>query len=110
MNRGDAILRRCFATALAALMVTLSVVMPVLDRVDVSPYPVAETEHTPTECLEGHDHLICGQIGANHAAAASDPGRHHGHRIERLVTWQLGPGATQALLPEANPSRAPPKA
>ena len=108
MNSGDTISRRCFNTALAALMLTLSVVLPVLDRVDVTPEPVAESGHTPAECLQGHDHSICTQVGANHAAATPESGRHHQDMVYRLVSLTSRPAPVQTTLPEGHPSRAPP--
>ena len=109
MNRGDTASRRGLAIALAALTSGLGVVMPVVDRVDVSPDPVAESEHTPGECLQGHDHLICSQVGANHAATVIRQETANAHTLIFAIGAQSLATPPQRTLPEGHPSRAPPR-
>ena len=109
MNRERMISRRCLATALAAVMLTLSIVMPVLDRADITAEPVAESEHVPAECLQGHDHWICTLVGANHAAAASASSGHQQQRLHPLASLTPRLAAVQATILQGPPSRAPPK-
>ena len=109
MNRESKISRRCLATALAALMLTLSVVMPVLDRADIAPEPVAESGHVPAECLQGHDHSICTLVGANHSAASVASNRHQQHLLHTLASLTPRLAIVQPTILEGPPSRAPPK-
>ncbi len=53
------------SAALALLMVTLSVVVPMLDRADAGSGPVVESEHHPGTCPPAHDHTVCTQHGGN---------------------------------------------
>lgn len=108
MTPQDTLLGRCFATALIALMLTLSAVVPVMDRGEFSSGPVAESEHVAAECFRGHDHSICTQVGANQAVATPDSGRHQLHQIHRVVSMTSRPAPVRATLPEGHPSRAPP--
>ena len=109
MNRERTISRRCLATALAAVMLTLSIVMPVLDRGDIADEPVAESEHVPAECLQGHDHSICTLVGSNHAAAAPASGGHQQQRLHRLASLTPRLANVRSAILEGPPSRAPPR-
>ena len=108
MKAGDTASRRGLAIALTALTIVLGVTVPVVDRFDLSPDPVVESDHAPGECVRGHDHLICNQVGANHAVTvASHEGwgtrpsvEASGHR--RTATPR------QQTLPRGHRSRAPP--
>jgi len=91
-------------------MLTLSIVMPVLDRVDIAAEPVAESEHVPAECLQGHDHSICTLFGANHAAAARVSDKQRQHLLHRLASLTPRLTTDQSTIPGGPPSRAPPKA
>lgn len=63
-------LRHVLAPYLAALVVTVGVVVPLLDTGRAVHGPVVESEHQPGTCMVGvHDHTICTQVGANHALA-----------------------------------------
>lgn len=59
--------RTGLAAGISALMLTLSVAVPVLERGELFAHPVAEAEHDPGECPSGHDHTVCTQVGANPA-------------------------------------------
>lgn len=49
----------------SALVVALSVVVPLLDGDRVNPGPVFEAEHHGSSCVVVHDHTICTQFSAN---------------------------------------------
>lgn len=72
IRREQPTLRRVLGTLLATLLLTLSVAVPVLERVDLSLEPVAESAHDPGACAPSHDHTVCTQVGAN-VALASGP-------------------------------------
>lgn len=69
------------ATVISALMLTLSVAVPVLEQGALFSHPVAEAEHNPGECPSGHDHTVCTQVGANFAfeGRAVESADHAGH-------------------------------
>jgi hypothetical protein len=58
-------LRPHVSAALAALLVALSVAVPMLDRADAGSGPVVEGEHHPGTCPPAHDHTVCTQFGGN---------------------------------------------
>ncbi|MEQ9398599.1 MAG: hypothetical protein RJQ04_05475 [Longimicrobiales bacterium] len=103
-------LLRGLSGPLAALMLVLSVAVPVLERADVSHELAIESEHDPNTCPPVHDHTVCTQVGANHGAVADGPE----HR-ERLVVLDLAApnGSSVPARPAFSsgpPSRAPPVA
>jgi hypothetical protein len=57
--------RSQLSAALALLVVTLGVAVPMLDRVDAGPDPAVESEHHPGTCPPAHDHTVCTQHGAD---------------------------------------------
>ncbi|MBW3533900.1 MAG: hypothetical protein KY453_01570 [Gemmatimonadetes bacterium] len=65
-------LRRLLSPLLASAMLVLSVAVPVLDTDRVSFAPVVESEHAPDQCVAGHDHTLCAQVGASRTLAASE--------------------------------------
>ncbi len=58
-------LRRTVSPVLAAVMLVMSVAVPMLDR-DRSATPVLESHHVAS-CVPGHDHTICVQTSASRA-------------------------------------------
>jgi hypothetical protein len=58
-------LRPHVSAALALLLVTLSVAVPMLDRADAGSGVVVESEHHPGTCPPAHDHTVCTQFGGN---------------------------------------------
>lgn len=67
MIRKPRLVRRVLAPWLAALMTSLSVLVPLLDAGERPDGPVVEAEHHAPDCVRGHDHTICLQLGANRA-------------------------------------------
>ena len=91
-----------------AVMLSLSVAIPILERAEISAEPVAESEHNPATCPPAHDHTLCTQVSTQLLASS-------GGSTCAVMGTVLG----TALRPEmdicvartplhANPSRAPP--
>lgn len=98
---------RVLAGPLAAVMLGLGIVVPLLEVEQTAPV-VIESPHAPGSCPSAHDHTICTQVGANHDVPSPPPG---GGR-EPITRWhpafhaQAVPSATSFVaLPR---SRAPP--
>jgi hypothetical protein len=72
IRREQPTVRRVVGAPLATLLLALSVAVPVLERIDLSLEPVAESAHDPGACTPSHDHTVCTQVGAN-VALASGP-------------------------------------
>lgn len=110
MIRKTRIAHRILAPCLAALMTSLSVFVPLLDASERPDGPFIEAEHHAPDCLPGHDHTICLQLGADRAlpeggrAAAMPAGDVHGLGFPDRSTLPQ-PGAVAPIR-----SRAPPLA
>ena len=108
MSLGSDIQRRFCAAVLAALMLTLSVTLPVLAQADLGHEPAVEAEHAPGDCPQAHDHQICTQVGANQAA----PGVATRRQAHLQVAASVAPTSFVAPAPSAvaggHRSRAPP--
>ena len=109
MNRRNRRRRTAVAAPLAALLLTLSVAVPVVERADLTHEPVVESEHQPDSCPAPHDHTICTQVGANHAAPRGAPEVRSDGVVRRST-----PAATADHAPDARvlrwvSARAPPR-
>lgn len=65
-------LRRTLSPFLASVMLVLSVAVPVLDTDRATVAPVLESDHARGECVVGHDHTLCAQVGASRALPATE--------------------------------------
>jgi hypothetical protein len=102
--------RRSLGAALAALMMSQSVAIPLLDRADRVGVPVVESEHNASTCVRGHDHTICTQFSANRQISTDAP-RHGG--LSRETAASIGVDhevATWLAAPTTERTRAPPLA
>lgn len=110
MNGTSGQIRRIASTVLAALMLTLSVAVPLMERADVTGTLAVESRHHASTCPHGHDHRLCTQIGANFSLATSA----YDHRAAPVLLRASTPVTpeTRAFRPfqEGPPSRAPPLA
>lgn len=103
------VLTRALVAPLSALIVALSVAVPMMERADLSHAPVVESEHDPGRCAPSHDHTICTQAGANLATPAPTPERFRPQVVHVSLPSSVDvSGHTTALL--GPPSRAPPSA
>lgn len=103
-------IRQVLGTCLSALIVLVSVTVPVLERGDLTQTTTAESRHDPATCSPGHNHVLCTQVGANHAL----PSR---QQLRVRVTPSLGGHVAGDLgsvftpvLADGHPTRAPPSA
>lgn len=65
--------KRLVASVTSALVVALSVVVPLLDGGPGFEGPVFEADHHGSACVVVHDHTICTQVSANLALAPASP-------------------------------------
>ena len=65
-------MRRAVSAWLAALLLVVTVAVPMLDTGEFSHEAAFESAHSAASCLLGHDHTICTQVGAN-LLVASEP-------------------------------------
>jgi len=101
-------IRQVLGTCLAALMVTLSVAVPLLERADLARGTALESQHNPTTCAPAHNHTLCTQVGASHAL----PSRRDLRVGSSLFVYgpqgrPLGASFLPALV-DGHPTRAPP--
>jgi hypothetical protein len=103
-------MRTAVAAPLCALLLTLSVAVPLVERADISHAPAVESEHQPDACPRPHDHTVCTQLRANHAAprtkAVEGPASVV-HRVRAVVDLTDLPGTRGTVTRTA---RAPPSA
>ena len=103
----DTVRRRC-APVLVTLLVSLSVLVPLLDRAEASAGPVLESEHNPSTCVRVHDHTVCTQYSSNLSSPSSAP-RHGGPPHAPSATARVAEGVIVALAePAPHQPRAPP--
>jgi len=96
------------ASPLCALLLLLSVAVPLMERADAVHEPVVESKHDPSSCPTPHDHSICTQFGANHAFAANAsaaPASIAQHPVSRAIHTQ---GPCTDPFSRSAPARAPP--
>lgn len=98
------------AAPLSALIVVLSVAVPLLERADIRHESAVESQHDPSTCPTAHDHTVCTQVGANHVAPSGGVGR-------RPQPTSFASRAPASAAPRGSapptlgpPSRAPPVA
>jgi hypothetical protein len=103
----ESIRRRC-APVLVTLLVSLSVLVPLLDKGELGGGYAFESEHDAATCVRAHDHTVCTQFGANHSIPTDAP--RHGSVSHDAVA--LGTRADQLAAPRdlhtSHLSRAPP--
>lgn len=95
---------------ITALMLLMSVAIPLLERAEVVNEPVAESEHNPATCPTQHDHTVCTQVGANASAPSHDSAQRSDHTVVVVATPTQAPTVASATFAEGHPSRAPPLA
>jgi hypothetical protein len=102
--------RRRVAPVLAALLVVLSVLVPLLDRGEAVGRAALESEHDAATCVRGHDHTVCAQFGANHTIPG-DPPRHGTVSHEAVSLRRLTDHGVVTTAPHTlRQPRAPPLA
>lgn len=102
--------KRAVAAPLAALMLMLSVSVPMLDASGFSTDKVAESQHEPGSCAPSHDHTICTQVGASHSLPQG--GQLLAPEAPLGVPFVLGTRdpVVVSVLADGHPTRGPPSA
>jgi len=103
-------LRKVLSAPIALVLLTLAVVVPVMERADLSRAPVIESEHEPGSCPAPHDHRICTQVSANHAAPGSDRRTSPSEAVRVIRSSERDDHAPDARSERSAPARAPPAA
>lgn len=108
MKRTGDPVRRFVSMGVVTLMLAVSVAVPLMERDELVPEPVAESEHNPATCPPAHDHRVCTQVSANLAVASVSQER----TLPKGAVLQLAPVGQAAVPPaglsDGNRSRAPP--
>lgn len=110
MNRPRDIVRKLLSLGLAAILLTLSVATPVLDRGEDFGRVSVESGHDPSRCGHPHDHRICTQVGANLSLATAIYDYRTPHVTLRTTRPQTPTSEVHDTFVEGPPSRAPPLA
>jgi hypothetical protein len=92
------------------LLLTLSVVVPVMEQGSLFDRPVVEREHEPGECPSGHDHTICTQMGANLSLEAAPVESPFGPTAVSVLPIARNRALSSGPLDGSKLSRAPPLA
>ncbi len=108
MNRTLRQLRGAVTAPLAALMLTLSVAVPLVERADLSHAPAVESEHQPDSCPKPHDHSVCMQLRASHAAPAGRVSDRAVDAVRRVRAVASSTDSRDARSARARSARAPP--
>jgi hypothetical protein len=101
-------IRRAVVAPLTALMLLMSVAVPMLDVSDLTTEVAVESQHDPASCAPAHDHVLCTQVSANHAAPTRPGARVRATLV--LVHAPLGAmgAAPGSPLATGHPTRGPP--
>ena len=110
MEAKEKVIRKTVSVSLAALVLTLSVAVPALERAEFAHEPAVEFEHDPARCPGAHDHTVCTQVGANLSAIATPTLVDHHHEVFLAATPSEAPVAVHSVFEDGYPSRAPPLA
>lgn len=101
-------IRQVFGTCLSALIVLLSVAVPVLERADLLRETAVESQHHAASCAPGHDHTLCTQVGASHALPSRQDLR---VGVTPFVGGSVAGPLASVFVPvlvDGHPTRAPP--
>lgn len=102
-------LKRTLSAPLAALMLTLSVAVPVMERSDLTHERAVESEHH-SSCPTPHDHTIHRLVGATQGARASAPTHRDRTALLELAQPPAPVGWLSAETTRRASARAPPEA
>ena len=108
MNDRPTLTQQTLSVWLTALLLLMSVAVPVLERSELGRETAVESEHDPAHCPPGHDHTVCTQVSSN-LAAPTAPG--YAPEAGHVFGW-TAPTATyraiRSALAEGHPTRGPP--
>ena len=99
---------KSLSAGLAALVLALSVAVPLLERGEFVEQTAVESAHDPGRCGHAHDHRICAQVGANLSIVSAS----FENRAAHVVVRPPRPAEPRSNLldtfVEGPPPRAPP--
>jgi len=107
--RGE-VIRKSGSVWLSALLLTLSIAVPALERAEFAHESAIESEHNPAHCPPAHDHTVCTQVGANLSLAAGTTLVDHTQEIFGVAAPVEAPASVHSVFTYGHPSRAPPLA
>ncbi len=107
--RGE-VIRKTISVGLSALLITLSIAVPALERPEFAHESAIESEHDPAHCPPTHDHTVCTQVGANLSLTAAPTLVDHTQKVFRVAAPVEAPAAVHSIFAYGHPSRAPPLA
>ena len=93
---------------LAALMLTLSIAVPLVERADFVHETVVESHHDPAQCPSAHNHTVCTQVSANQVAPARSAKAPVARWARQFVLCARVESAKAAFDIWHAPARAPP--
>ena len=103
-------MRKTVSVWLSALLLTLSIAVPALERAEFVHESVIESAHDPAHCPPTHDHTVCTQVGANLSVAAAPTLVDHTQEVFRVAAPVEAPASVHSIFAYGHPSRAPPLA
>lgn len=101
-------IRRSVSAPVTLVLLTLGVATSAMERADLSRAPVMESEHEPGSCPAPHDHRICTQVSANHAAPGADRRAASGDAVRVVRSTEDSRRPLPASTVRSSPARAPP--
>jgi len=108
MKRRNNVIRQALAAYLPALMIVLSVAVPLIDYGDFAHEVALESEHSAANCPTAHDHTVCTQVGANLSIVSAPTLVDHTHTVVRAQAPTQAPASVHSVFLDGHPSRAPP--
>ncbi|MDH3205217.1 MAG: hypothetical protein OEO79_01315 [Gemmatimonadota bacterium] len=99
---------KILSAGLAALVLALSVAVPLLERGEFVDQAAIESAHDPGRCGHAHDHRICSQVGANLSLVAAFFESRAAHAVVRSSRPAQPRSDILDTLLEGPPPRAPP--
>ena len=110
MEARDEVIRKTVSVLLSALLLTLSIAVPALERAEFVHESAIESEHDPAHCPPAHDHTVCTQVGANLSLTAAPTLIDHTQEIDAVAVPVEAPASVHSVFAYGHPSRAPPLA
>ncbi len=95
---------------MAALMLLMGVLGPLMDSADLGSGTVIESEHDPSTCAPSHDHSMCLQVGANHALTSSADVRAPASPVRVVPALGVVTAGRSPVLAGGHLTRGPPSA
>ena len=103
-------IRKTVSVWLSALLLTLSIAVPALERAEFAHEPAIESEHDPAHCPPAHDHTVCTQVGANLSLAAAPTLVDHTQEVISVTAPKEAPASVHSVFEYGHSSLAPPLA